>query len=505
MQSAIRSSPIIRPAKGIFMSRQSRREFLENSMFATLAAASAGSLATSSSARADGEGSNSPNEKLRVAVLGVRGRGKAHINGFMNRKDCDVVAIVDPDEHFGMTNGVEAVKKATGHAPAYHKDLRKVMDDDSIDIVSIATPNHWHALAAIWGVQHGKHVYVEKPVSHNVSEGRRIVQAARKHGKLVQTGTQVRSSTGVQEAIQYVHSGGIGEVKLARGLCYNRRGPIGKKGTYDRPTTLDYDLWAGPAPLAPLTRPKLHYDWHWVWDTGNGDLGNQGIHQMDLCRWGLGLNQLADDVVSYGGRLGYTDAGESANTQVNIFNFGDRKLVFEVRGLPTEKLLGAGVGAIFYGSEGYVVIDSYTTAGAFDPNGKLVKHFKGGGDHFGNFVEAVHKGSRDHLHAEIEEGHLSSALCHLGNISYRLGKTVALQEAQESLQGNAEDVETFNRFSSHISSNSVDLSTTPLYMGQKLTLDGKQEIFTGEMVDKANAMLTREYRAPFVVPTEADV
>ena len=207
----------------------------------------------------------------------------------------------------------------------------------------------------------------EKPVSHNVSEGRRVVQAARKHDAVVQTGTQCRSMPGMREAIEFVHSGKIGEVKLARGLCYKRRPSIGPKGKYEVPASVDYNLWCGPAPMKPLTRKKLHYDWHWVWDTGNGDLGNQGIHQMDIARWGLGVNDIGYGVVSYGGRLGYEDAGETANTQVSIHEYrGSKRLVFEVRGLETPTLRDAGVGVIFYGTEGYVVIPSYSGGAAFD-------------------------------------------------------------------------------------------------------------------------------------------
>ncbi len=490
------------------MTHKTRREFLEHSLLAAATAAAAGSPMTRT-LFAEEQASASPNEKLRVAVLGVRGRGQSHLGAFLRRKDVDVVAIVDPDIAVGQTKGVKRVEEASGRKPAFYQDMRKVMEDTSIDIVSIATPNHWHALASVWAIQADKDVYVEKPVSHNVSEGRRIVEAARKRDKIVQTGTQARSATAVKEAIQYVHSGQIGEVKLARGLCYKQRGPIGARGEYKVPDGVDYSLWLGPAPEGPLTRPKLHYDWHWQWNTGNGDLGNQGIHQMDIARWGLGVNDLGDSVFSYGGRLGYTDAGETANTQVSVHEFGDKRLVFEVRGLKTDappNTNNTKVGVIFSGTEGYVVIPSnYSVAYAFDPDGKLVKKFSGDGDHFGNFLAAVRSRKVEDLNADILEGHLSSALCHVGNISYQMGESVPANEAAERLGANAENVETFQLVADHLSKNEIPLDKTDLKLGPQLTLNGPSEVFTGERASEANVRLTREYRKPFVLPETAEV
>ncbi|MCA9071634.1 MAG: Gfo/Idh/MocA family oxidoreductase, partial [Planctomycetaceae bacterium] len=446
------------------MSHSTRREFLERSMFATAAAVAATSGVPL--LQAQEKQSQSPNERLRVAVLGVRSRGKAHLDAYTKRSDTEVAIVVDVDEVIGQS-AVEQLEKSTGKRPQYLKDMRKAFEDKSIDLVSIATPNHWHALATIWAIQAGKDVYVEKPVSHSVSEGRRAVQAARKYSKIVQTGTQCRSTGATKEAVDYVQSGQIGEVKLARGLCYKRRGSIGPRGKYDVPESVDYNLWIGPAEMLPLTRPKLHYDWHWQWNTGNGDLGNQGIHQMDICRWGLGLDGIGNGVLSYGGRFGYEDAGETANTQVCIHDYGDKQIIFEVRGLPTDKLRGANVGVIFYGTKGYVVMTSYTAGAAFDLDGKLVKTFSGGDDHFGNFISAVRSRNPEDLNADIEEGHYSSALCHLGNISMNLGEPVHGQEARERFAGNRESLETFERFSEHLQKNNVDLSKTKLHLGKQ--------------------------------------
>ncbi len=483
------------------MARQTRRDFLEQSMLAAAAAAAAGSPAFVPDAEAQ---SKSPNERLQVAVIGVRGRGQSHLSAFSRRKDTEVVAVVDPDTAIGQQRA-EKVGNNSGRKPKHFKDMRSVMEDKSIDIVSIATPNHWHALAAIWAVQAGKDVYVEKPVSHNVSEGRRIVQAARKYGKIVQTGTQCRSMGGTIDAIKYVKSGKIGEVSVARGLCYKRRGSIGKRGRYDVPASVDYALWLGPAAEKPLTRPRFHYDWHWQWDYGNGDLGNQGIHQMDIARWGLDVDDIGQGVISYGGRLGYVDAGDSANTQVSIHDYGKKRLVFEVRGLKTERLKGAGVGVIFHGSEGYVVLSSYTGGAAFDPEGKMVKKFNGGGDHFGNFLSAVRSRKHTDLNADIEQGHLSSALCHLGNVSYRLGRNISVADMQKRLDGDNEAAATFERVVSHLQGNKVDLASAQLIGGAHLKLDGQKELFVGELANEANPHLTREYRKPFVVPSAKDV
>ena len=266
-------------------------------------------------------------------------------------------------------------------------------------------------------------------------------------------------------------------------------------------------MWSGPAQMTTLTRPKFHYDWHWQWETGNGDLGNQGIHQMDIARWGLNEMSLGETVLSYGGRFGYEDAGETANTQVCIHQYaGGRRLVFEVRGLKTEKYKDAGVGVIFSGSNGYAVMPSYNGGTQFDKDGNKVKDFGGGGDdnHFGNFVKAVRSRNIEDLNADILQGHLSSALCHVGNISYRLGTPVAAKDITAKLQGDDEALETFDRFQQHLLDNKVDPATTKITLGPKLTLAGKEE-FSGERAAEANKLTTREYRAPYIVPQTADL
>ncbi len=475
-----------------------RRRFLEDSMLATAAALAAGPV-SSVLAEESPQAVKSPNERLRVAVIGVRGRGVSHINAYAGGPQTEITYVCDADINVANARA-DAIAKKQSFRPKVETDMRKVFDDPNVDIVTTATPNHWHALCAIWAMQAGKDVYLEKPVSHNVSEGRRIVETARKYNRICQTGTQSRSNPGMREAIQYILDGNLGDVKVARGLCYKRRKSIGPRGQYSIPEGIDYDLWSGPAPILPLTRPQLHYDWHWQWAYGNGDLGNQGIHQMDIARWGLQLNDVGQGVLSYGGRYGYEDAGDTANTQVCIHDYGDKTLIFEVRGLETEDYQGAKVGVIFYGTEGYLVSPDYLGGTVFDRNGKAVKTFRNGSDshHFNNFLQAVRSRKVEDLNADILEGHLSSALCHLGNISYLLGEQIPVTEARERLKDNAENAATFERTIQHLEKNGLKANELKIGFGQQLKIDPKTETFVGN--SKADALLTREYRKPFVVP-----
>ncbi|HEX3998235.1 MAG TPA: Gfo/Idh/MocA family oxidoreductase [Pirellulales bacterium] len=490
------------------MSSISRRHFLEDSLLAAAAAAAATVVGGTPLAAKEANASSSPNEKLRGVVIGCNGRGNTHIEELIHRKNVELAFICDVDTKVGNRRCEEIAKALHGHKPKFAQDLRNVLDDKSVDFVTIATPNHWHSLAAIWAMQAGKDVYVEKPVSHNLSEGRRDVQAAERHKRICQAGMQSRSSPGLHEAVAYLRAGKLGEVKLARGLCYKSRGSIGPRGNYQPPKEVDYSLWSGPAQLLPVTRPHFHYDWHWQWPYGNGDIGNQGVHQMDIARWGLGIDTLANSVLSYGGRFGYQDAGDTPNTEVSILEFGPEKtLVFEVRGLKTDELLGAKVGVIFYGSEGYMVVPDYFSATVFDPQGKVVKTFKKGGDHFGNFLAAVGSRKPQDLNAPILDGHLSAALCHLGNTSYRLGSPHTEGEALEKLKSfktNEHSKETLERVVSHLTANGVRLEgKTEFHLGPQLQFDPTTETFINN--PEADTLLTRDYRAPFVVPTAANV
>lgn len=490
----------------------SRRHFLEDSLLAAASAAAAATIGMpSASAATDTEHRAGPNERLRGAVIGCNGRGGEHVGVLIRRKDVELAYICDVDSKVGNRRCEEIGKSQHGRKPKYARDLRTVLDDKSIDFVTIATPNHWHSLAAIWAMQAGKDVYVEKPVSHEVSEGRRDVQAAERHKRVCQAGMQSRSSPAIKEAVAYMREGKLGDVKLARGLCYKRRASIGPSGHFQPPPEVDYNLWTGPAPILPVTRPRFHYDWHWQWPYGNGDIGNQGVHQMDIARWGLGIDSLADRVLSYGGRFGYTDAGETPNTDVSILEFGsDKTLVFEVRGLETAPFLGAKIGVIFYGSEGYLVCPNFSSGTVFDPKGNKVKTFvttASESTHFANFLQAVRQRKPEMLHAPILEGHLSAALCHLGNISYRLGQDHTVGETLEKLKEfktNENAKETLDRVVAHLASDGVRLEgKTEFHLGPQLQFDPKSETFIDN--PRADALLTRDYRAPFVVPSPTDV
>jgi predicted dehydrogenase len=481
------------------MNSITRRRFLEDSLLAAAAAATA-SIPTS--LLAGEQRATSANDKVTVAIIGCGIRGKQHASELARLSDCEIAYVCDPDRDRASELAADLVAK-NHQKPKAVQDVRRILDDKSVAAVFVATPNHWHALAAIWAMQAGKDVYVEKPVSHNVSEGRRIVQVARKLGRICQGGTQYRSNGALAEAIQYIHDGKLGEVKLARSIVYGRRDSIGGPGHFEIPASVDYNLFAGPAPMSPLTRPKFHYDWHWFWNMGNGELGNNNIHSLDICRWGLGVTGLGRSVISYGGRLGYTDAAETPNTQVVIYDFGGKTIVAETRGLKSEPFHpNFKSGWIFTGTEGIIADTSL-----FDLDGKLVRTFEGKTEsHFANFLKTVRSRKVSELHADILEGHQSTALCHIGNISWRLGASASPDEIQKQLgQLKVQDavLETFDRTCKHLVENEVNLEKTKLTLGRLLWLDSEKEKFADHA--HANALLTREYRKPFVVPAEKEV
>ena len=402
------------------------------------------------------------NDRIRVACVGIRGRGGAHISGFAERPDAEVAALCDVDEAV-LEKRAREVEARTKKRPATYTDYRKLLEDKSIDAVSLATPNHWHALGTIWACQAGKDVYVEKPCTHNVFETRQIVAAARKYNRIVQQGSQSRSSPALQEAVQKLKDGLIGDVYMGRGLCFKWRDTIQRTPVEPAPAGVHYDLWLGPAPKREFTRNRFHYNWHWFWDYGNGDIGNQGIHQMDICRWLLDVTY-PTKVSSMGGHFMFDDDQQTPNTQVATFEFdgmGKKKfLIFEVRHWMSNHEAGLGegkkdpntIGNMFYGSKGYMVVGGgyKTFLGREQEPGPARS---GGGNHFENFLNAMRSRKPSDLNAEIEEGAMSTVLVHLANISYRLGRT--------------------------------------------LKFDAKTQTCIGD--SEANRMLTRKYREPFVV------
>ena len=436
------------------------------------------------------------NDRLVLASIGIRGQGNSLKRGFARLPGVEIKTLCDPDENLYPSRAKdEALEDLATFKPGYEQDLRRVMDDKDVDGVVIATPNHWHALAAIWALQAGKHVFVEKPSSHNVWEGRKMVEATRRYGKMVQVGTMNRSRAEVRQAMAFLHGGGIGKVYMARGLCFKPRpsigkypdGPLGPGETYrlnveateDQPRwdeaylkKVDYDLWLGPAPERTFNRSRFHYNWHWHWAYGNGDTGNQGPHQFDIARWGLGQSEHPVSVSSVGGYFGPPASQNTPDTQTSFFRYGDGTVLeFGTRGQFTNDEGSQRIGNLFYGTEGWLFIDgngrdwqsyfgrknekgpgsdSPPEVGGSDP--LVLTSIEGG--HYQNFVDAVRANDRSILTSEIEEGHLSTTLPLIANVAYRVGR--------------------------------------------ELTFDGKTEQFVGD--DEANTLLKGTYRAPFVVP-----
>ncbi|MHC4087164.1 MAG: Gfo/Idh/MocA family protein [Planctomycetota bacterium] len=475
------------------MSRITRREFVKSSV-------TTGAALLLPFSRVRGA-----NNDIRVAVVGMRNQGSNHINWFRNIPGVRVVAICDADK--SVLDREENKFKGRNEKVDTYTDYRKLLEDKNIDAIITATPNHWHALVTIWGCQAGKDVYVEKPVSHNIWEGRKMVEAARKYNRIVQAGTQRRSDEGLHEAIEYIREGNLGKIVIVYGIVYVRRGSIGKvSGPQPIPESVDYNLWCGPAPMSPLIRKSLHYDWHWVWPTGNGDLGNNGIHFTDICQWFLGKSALPPRVISIGGRFGYIDDGETPNTQIVFLDYQPAPIIFEVRGLPRAK--GDSAMDDFRGTRAGVVVqceDGYIVGGwAYDNNGKKIKQFKrtGGSGHHANFIKAIRSRKVSDLNADIAEGHLSSALCHMGNISYRLGKETSRDQVMEVIKGNKEMLDSYERFQEHLLVNGVDFKATPRIVGPWLKMDIDKERFVGDFHEQANKLLTRKYREPFVIPEQ---
>jgi predicted dehydrogenase len=422
-------------------------------------------MSTAAAAAASRTVFGSPNDTIRIATIGLRSRGKDHIKEITGQPNVELVALCDVDQKI-LDDRAKALETQTQKKPMVFTDYRKLLEDKSIDAISIATPNHWHALMTIQACQAGKDVYVEKPCTHNLYEAKQIVAAARKYGRMVQQGSQSRSSVALQDGVKKMREGLIGDLYLSRGLCYKWRDTIGKKPVSDPPAWVDYDLWTGPAPKKPFTENRFHYNWHWFWDFGNGDLGNQGIHEVDIARWGLGV-KFPTKVSAIGGKFMFDDDQETPNTLNCAFEFHDngfkQMMEFEVRHWMSNHEGGIGeggkdantIGNLFYGSKGYMAIAGYGKYSFFmgktaEPGPTMSK----GGSHFANFFEAVRERKREILSAEVEEGAASTVLVHLANISYRLGRTINFDPATMAITGDAE----------------------------------------------AAKMMTREYRKPFVVP-----
>ncbi|MCO5239412.1 MAG: Gfo/Idh/MocA family oxidoreductase [Chitinophagaceae bacterium] len=453
-----------------------RREFIRKS---ALAGAGVGISAMGLSAKSYAAIPGA-NERLNLAVIGIHAQGQTHIKSWAALKtsrNVRIKTLCDTDEQW-FASRAKLVADQTGEKPLTEWDMRKVFDDKDIDAVSFATPNHWHALGTIWACQAGKHVYVEKPASHDIWEGRKMVEAARKYDRRVQVGFQNRSISNVMEAIEFLHKGGIGNVYMARGLCIKPRDSFGITPDSAPPATLHYDRWLGPATWRPYNEKKGHYNWHWFWDTGNGDTGNQGPHQFDIARWGLNKNEHPVSIFSSGAVYGIDPkecAQETPNTQSSIFKYSDgTSLEFETRGRYSngESGLDIRIGNIFYGTEGYMEIEGSTWkayrqrekepfAGSKGKSDKIPdpRTPPGGTEHYANFIDAIRANNNDLLHCDINEGFFSSALPLLANISYRLDRGLK-------------------------------------FMGGNMD----REKFAND--PEADELLTRVYRPPYIVPNE---
>ena len=440
-----------------------RRSFLKVGAAATLATAA-------SAKRVLGA-----NDRIRVAVVGVRGRGWDHVRGYKPIEGVEVAYFCDADENVLSKRTADA--EAMGMAkPQTIVDFRKLIEKKDVDAVSIATPNHWHSLMGVWAAQAGKDIYVEKPCSHNWWEGRQLVRAIEKYKVICQHGSQCRSSEAIREAMDQMNSGLLGNVYFARGLCYKWRDTIGRAQPEPVPQGVHYDLWTGPAPMKPFTKNRFHYNWHWIWDTGNGDLGNQGIHELDLARWGLGV-ELPTKITAIGGHFLFDDDQQTPNTITAIYEFrtpeGKTKMMnFEVRGWMTNHEVGIGtpefggqvpaagltagegkkslgpasgkpstIGNLYYGSKGYLAISSYDAYKSFlGPNNEPGPEKKAAlkNEHFVNFIECMRSRKAEDLRAPIREGYLSTTLVHLANASYRLGRTIQFDPKTETVTGDSE-------------------------------------------------------------------
>jgi predicted dehydrogenase len=470
-----------------------RRSFLKTSLMS----AAACSLSPRSWSQVPGA-----NSDIRIAVIGVNGRGQSHISEFKKMDGVRIAALcdVDLDVLDKRAKNLEGVQK--------FQDIRKLLESKEIDAISIATPNHWHSLATIWGCQAGKDVYVEKPCSYNVFEGRKCVEAARKYNRIVQHGTQSRSNGSKARLAALVKSGKYGKLLVSKGYCCKPRWSIGFKPMINPPANLDFDIWTGPAPKQPFHENLVHYNWHWFWDFGNGDIGNQGVHEIDVARWALG-GTLPKSVVSLGGRYvdtpDFKDQGQTPNQLVSVFDFGGTLLLFETRGLVANKNIPGfaekypnQVENELYFEEGVV------KGGKFFPKGqnkseKLAEvDFEAPeGGHFANFITAVRSRKREDLHADILEGHLSASLCHLGNISYRLAKERPFEKPKD-FSDNAVVGESIMHTLANTKAIGVDPEKATLWVGPKLEFDPAMEKFVNNAA--ADKLLTRNYRAPFVVP-----
>jgi predicted dehydrogenase len=500
------------------MKNWTRKEFLKASFTAGGAA-----MLAANRAFALGQAGRSANSDIRIGIIGFNAQGWGHLQNYLpggrGKLDGAVLAAICDVDDAVLARGREAAKKAGLTGVAEYKDYRKMLESKDIDAVVCAPPNHQHSIVTIAALNAGKDCYIEKPLSHNMWEGRQAVETLRQNKKnIALIGTQNRSSEQIMNAIAFVRSGKLGKLKWVTGTCYKPRDSIGMHdgAAQQVPDGIDYDLWTGPADLIPPHRngPKgpIHYDWHWFWNYGGGDISNQGIHQMDVARWILGAKGLPKSVMAFGGRFGYRDDAETPNTLVSVMDFEEAPLIFEVRGLGRKKGMKAmdvyrksSIGVVAQCEHGYINIAENGGAIAYDSDGKMLQKFEGSdnGAHRKNWIKALQ--TRKVTNGILEEGHYSTSLCHLSNISYLSGAEKANAVLADAVASDMTTREVYWRTLDHLKANEVNLEETKPILGPLLHIDRKTETVTHAdkvVADAANACPIRKRtgRAPFTIP-----
>ncbi len=488
------------------MKKITRRSFLFNSTVVAGVGVAAAGLRTSAWAAPVGA-----NGAVRLGIIGCGAKALAHMKQLVKRTDARIVALCDVDPQQIKKAQAELKTGATGVFTS--TDARAVLARADVDAVLIVTPNHWHALLTVWACQAGKDVYVEKPMSHTVWEGRKMVEAAAKYGRVVQVGTQYRSESGLTEGIKFLHEGGLGKLKYVHAPYYGKRDPIARKAPW-YPDWLSYDVFCGPTPVLPLERDKLHYDWHWSWATGNGDLGNNGVHILDVARRIVKADGPPKRVLGVGGRFVYEDPAETPNAQIAVYDYAAAPVIFEARGLPAkpgvsymDQAAGLRVGVVAYCEGGYLA--GLVGCAAHDPSGKIIKKFPGDGGvvaHMTNFLDAVRSRRTQDLAASPEIGHASASMCHFGNISLRVGTAATPTAVAEALAAMPAAAGIAKSMTEHLGVHGVDLAKRPLTLGPWMEIEANGDGIAklagaGEgALERARYFLHETQRPPYVIP-----
>lgn len=483
------------------MSRITRRGFIQ-----TTSAIAAGSTFMITGTKASGRIIGA-NDRVRIAIAGMNGRGKSHLGGWTGQKNVEVAKLIDPDSKV-LAQGIKQATDKSGHTPEGYSDVRKALEDKNLDAISVATPNHWHSLITIWAAQAGKHVYVEKPMSHDVQEGRVVVEAQKKYGVVIQHGTQNRSNANIAGLHEAIQDGEFGPLKISYGYCCKPRGTIGHDKVQTPPSNLDWNLWRGPAQIDDFHSNYVHYDWHWFWKTGNGDMNNQGTHQLDIARWALNTDQTHPiRVMALGGRFQWNDQGETPNTMFGIAEYPNGQYVcFNVRNVNYKGYEHQVENEYYFKDGGRIVRNKYYSKGASE--GETVKVKPGKvtpGGNWGSFISAVRAGDPSMANGNALEAHNGCVLGHLMNNSYRLGKQVPFNAKAGGFADNSDASEHFLKLHD-IMSKGVGIKEDEKYtVGPWLTYDPETERHTGDFADEANALLKDDNRKGFRVPTVKDV